>query len=389
MTAGVWFGRSEDRAIALVVSGTRAVRLEPVDTVLGEDHRVVIRGESLRPAEEVGALMNHGRYGTTRCEPEPGVELPRFHFVCEANPNDASAWLVLDVRPPGRLLGRSAANLLVWPSGETDNVYRRPSFADADPVESEDVAMRGIRRDAQQREGLGGASGADPRHGPERDRDRARPLLLLRLVRRLDGRRGGPRGAGDDGGLGRRRDRPEGPDVGELGAAERRPRGVAGDRARVSDQSRGAALSGCGPHRHRSPARAGRGAHRHRRHVRHLFAVLRGGSRRQRAEGVPQAPRGAPGARPALASAPRRRRAALHPGRERRAGGRGPGGLAGRPAPGELRDPATAGAGLGRPGLRPRVPRVSRRFPDRSPRSAWRSESRTSSRRARPGGVTS
>jgi hypothetical protein len=116
MTAGVWFGRSEDRVIALVVSGTRAVRLE----------------------------MNHGRYGTTRCEPEPGVDLPRFHFVCEANPNDTSAWLVLDVRPTGRLLGRSAANLLVWPTGETDNVYRRPSFADADPVESEDAAVQGF-----------------------------------------------------------------------------------------------------------------------------------------------------------------------------------------------------------------------------------------------------
>jgi hypothetical protein len=144
VTAGVWFGRSEERAIALVVSGARAVRLDPVETVLGEDHRVEIRGESLRPAEEVWALMNHGRYGTKRCEREPGVELPRFHFVCEANPNDASAWLVLDVRPPGRLLGRSAANLLVWPSGETDNVYRRPSFADADPVESEDAAMEGF-----------------------------------------------------------------------------------------------------------------------------------------------------------------------------------------------------------------------------------------------------
>lgn len=142
MTSGVWFGRSADRAIALVVSGTRAVRLEPMETVLGEDHRVVIRGESLRPAEEVGALMNNGRYGTTRCEPEPGVELPRFHFVCEANPNDASAWLVLDARPAGRLLGRSAANLLVWPSGETDDVYRRPRFTDADPVESGDVALQ-------------------------------------------------------------------------------------------------------------------------------------------------------------------------------------------------------------------------------------------------------
>jgi hypothetical protein len=144
MMVGVWFGRSADRAIALVVSGTREVRLEPVETVLGEDQRVVIRGESLRPAESVGALMNHGRYGTKRCERDPGVALPRFHFVCETNPNDASAWLILEVRAPGRLLGRGAANLLVWPSGETDNVYRRPSFADADPVESEDVAMEGF-----------------------------------------------------------------------------------------------------------------------------------------------------------------------------------------------------------------------------------------------------
>jgi hypothetical protein len=115
-----------------------------VDTVLGEDHRVVIRGESLRPVEVVGAVMNHGRYGTKRCESDPGVALPSFRFVCEANPNDTSAWLVLDARPAGRLLGRSAANLLVWPTGEADSVYRRPSFADTDRVESEDEAVRGF-----------------------------------------------------------------------------------------------------------------------------------------------------------------------------------------------------------------------------------------------------
>jgi hypothetical protein len=143
-TAGVWFGRSGDRAIALVVSGVRAVRLEPVETVLGGDHRVVIRGESLRPAEEVGALINRGRHGIARCEPQPGVELPRFHFVCEASPSDESAWLVVDVRPAGRLLARSAANLLVWPSGETDKVYRRPTFADSEPMESEDAAVQGF-----------------------------------------------------------------------------------------------------------------------------------------------------------------------------------------------------------------------------------------------------
>jgi hypothetical protein len=142
--AGVWFGRSEDRVIALVASGIRAIRLDPVETVLGEDHRVVIRGESLRSVDEVGALLNYGRYAAKRCERDPGVALPRFHFVCEANPADASAWLVIDVRPAGHLVGRTVANLLVWPAGEPDNVYRRPSFADADRIDNAEAAIPGF-----------------------------------------------------------------------------------------------------------------------------------------------------------------------------------------------------------------------------------------------------
>ena len=144
VTAGVWFGRTQEDAIALVATGTRAVRLDPVETALGADHRVVVRGETLRPSEEIWAVMNHGRYGTTRCEREPEVALPRFHFTCDANPGDTSAWLILEVRPPGRLMGRIAANLLVWPSGETDDVYRRPSFGDTEPVKNEETAAQGF-----------------------------------------------------------------------------------------------------------------------------------------------------------------------------------------------------------------------------------------------------
>jgi hypothetical protein len=144
VTAGVWFGRTEDESIALVATGTRAVRLDPVETALGADHRVVVRGETLRPTEEIWAVMNHGRYRTTRCEPKPGVALPRFHFICNANPDDTSAWLILEVRPPGRLMGRIGANVLVWPSGEADDVYRRPSFGDAEPVENEETAAQGF-----------------------------------------------------------------------------------------------------------------------------------------------------------------------------------------------------------------------------------------------------
>jgi hypothetical protein len=59
------------------------------------------------------------------------------------------------VTPPGRLLGRGALGLVLWPSGETDDVWRRPSIgkqvlvtADTDVEDAVTALVNGVRKEA-------------------------------------------------------------------------------------------------------------------------------------------------------------------------------------------------------------------------------------------------
>jgi len=155
-TAGVWFGRRDGRALLAIATGERVLRMDPVPTVLGgDDPRVVIGGEVLVQASEIGAAVNQGRYGVAACERDRALRLPRFAFRCETRPGDASTWISVSVTPPGRLLGRGALELLVWPAGEPEARWTRPSYADPLPVTPEtDVPealaglVNGIRAEA-------------------------------------------------------------------------------------------------------------------------------------------------------------------------------------------------------------------------------------------------
>lgn len=128
--AGIWFGRNGKRAIAVVASGERLLHLEPLATVLEGDGSFVVRGELLIEAGEVGAAVNRGRYGTSQCERDAGLRLPRFAFRCQTDPQDRESWLSVTVTPPGRLLGRAALGLVLFPSGEPRAAWRRPSLGE-------------------------------------------------------------------------------------------------------------------------------------------------------------------------------------------------------------------------------------------------------------------
>jgi len=129
-TAGIWFGRHENRAIAVVASGERLLHLQPLATVLEGDGSFVVRGELLIEAGDVSAAVNRGRYGIDKCQRDAAVRLPRFAFRCQTDPKDRESWLSVTTTPPGRLLGRGALGVVLFPSGEPGAVWKRPSLGE-------------------------------------------------------------------------------------------------------------------------------------------------------------------------------------------------------------------------------------------------------------------
>jgi hypothetical protein len=139
-TAGIWFGRSGERVVALAVAGKRQIHVEPVATLPGPDARIALEGEVLAPAAEVSATIGRGRFGFAPCSPDPEVAAPRFAFVCEADPADESAVVSVSYLPPGRLLGKVGLDVRVWPSGQPNALYRRPAYGEKRTVATRDAA---------------------------------------------------------------------------------------------------------------------------------------------------------------------------------------------------------------------------------------------------------
>ena len=142
-TAGVWLGRDGERVLLLVAAAERGVHLEPVADV-ARDGRLRIEGETLEPVREVNAVVGRGRLGFAFCSADPELELPRFAFDCSLDPGDRSAWLAVSLYPPERLIGKLGAELLLWPKGEVDPVYRRPSYVDSRQAWDEETAAAGF-----------------------------------------------------------------------------------------------------------------------------------------------------------------------------------------------------------------------------------------------------
>lgn len=141
-TAGIWYGRRDGRAIVVIASGERLVRVDPLptasfDEVRRGDGEFVLSGELLVPADDVSAAVNVGPFGAAACERAVAPALPRFAFRCKLDRADARSWLTVSLTPPGRLLGRSAIDVVLWPSGQPDPVWRRASRGAAVPLTPE------------------------------------------------------------------------------------------------------------------------------------------------------------------------------------------------------------------------------------------------------------
>jgi len=134
LAAGIWYGRKGSQAIAVIAAGERLAHVEPLAVVLEGDGRFVLRGELLVESGDVSATVNHGRFGASDCERASDLRLPRFAFRCQTRPEDRDSWLTVTTTPPGRVIGRAAVGVALFPSGEPHGEWRRPRLGDPVPV---------------------------------------------------------------------------------------------------------------------------------------------------------------------------------------------------------------------------------------------------------------
>jgi hypothetical protein len=147
---GIWFGRlppgegageQGERAVVMVSSGRREVRVEPFAPVPDESGRLVILGEALAPVGRIRALANHGEYGVEPCESLPGVAPPRFAFACALDPRDPEALVAVAIAPRDSVLSRVGLYVLASPRGEATDTYRPAAYGS--PRIAGDVATFG------------------------------------------------------------------------------------------------------------------------------------------------------------------------------------------------------------------------------------------------------
>jgi len=110
--AGIWFGRSDGRAVLAVARGVPRVDLETTSLTPPADGVIVLRGALLAPATRLRVLVNHGELAVTECTLDAASALPRFEARCPVDPADRTAWIEVSAVPPGRLLGKVVLRVL-------------------------------------------------------------------------------------------------------------------------------------------------------------------------------------------------------------------------------------------------------------------------------------
>lgn len=114
---GAWYGADEDSSVAMVVTGRRDVDLEPMPMTPREDGTFVLKGKLFEEdADLVAGVVNHGDFDWEGCH-DAGADLPAFHVVCEAAPDDSQAGFELYSRREGELIASSRLWQRVWPAG--------------------------------------------------------------------------------------------------------------------------------------------------------------------------------------------------------------------------------------------------------------------------------
>jgi uncharacterized protein YkwD len=96
---------------------TSSITWEKVSTLVDEQGRVELIGRVNTPAAFVYGVGNVGAYGVQDCQSDPRVAAPRFRMFCQLDPADSSAWVALQVLPPGRILAHGAGRILIRREG--------------------------------------------------------------------------------------------------------------------------------------------------------------------------------------------------------------------------------------------------------------------------------
>jgi hypothetical protein len=122
---GIAFVRQGSRAVVAVASAAREAHLERTPFVPTEG-KVVLKGELLVPGAKLEARINRGRFGVVECVQDINAAPPRFSIECPVAPEDASAWVQVVAFPPGRVLGDTVVEALVFPGGKPDRTYNHP-----------------------------------------------------------------------------------------------------------------------------------------------------------------------------------------------------------------------------------------------------------------------
>lgn len=125
---GDWLPPSMDLAGAAEVSdgktnvfaaavATSTVIWDSKSTVVSADGEVELTGSVRSPAAFIYGVTNSGAYGVRDCRTDARVALPRFHLTCQLDSADSAAWVGIQALPPGRVLARGVARLLLRREG--------------------------------------------------------------------------------------------------------------------------------------------------------------------------------------------------------------------------------------------------------------------------------
>ncbi len=144
--AGFALVRLKGKALATLLYATPVATLKPLAAADAEG-KVTIEGTLHKAAEKMQTMINQGALGWADCVHDKAVALPAFRFVCPTKKDDASAWVSVGAWEAGRVLGLSAAKVLLFPAGTPVDVYTAPAITTAGPptVEALVEKLNGVR----------------------------------------------------------------------------------------------------------------------------------------------------------------------------------------------------------------------------------------------------
>lgn len=151
---GGWFGVSEGRAVAMLVSAPREASIQPAARVPGAEGWVKIEGEALSKPKSIALMVNQGPFGYAHCEMDPTVAAPKFVARCPVKADDATAWISVGAFQPGRVLGDLVAAFQVWPAGQPVTAFTPAPAEGATPPDPQSMrqelfdALNAVRKAA-------------------------------------------------------------------------------------------------------------------------------------------------------------------------------------------------------------------------------------------------